>query len=97
MRSSAAKSSKSDTAPRVLLVAMLSLALSACGGASSGLGLGGSNAAPCYAGTQVQLASPGPNQGGVPTTIGQLIVVANGNNNNLQRVRRVPNFAEQQF
>ena len=37
----------------------------------------------CDTGTQEQLASPTPGQTGVSTTIGQVIMVANGNNNAL--------------
>lgn len=37
----------------------------------------------CNPGTQVQLASPAPNQTGVASNIGQITIVANGNSNTL--------------
>ncbi|HXM18715.1 MAG TPA: hypothetical protein VN934_07850 [Candidatus Tumulicola sp.] len=37
----------------------------------------------CNPGTQVQLANPAPNQGGVSSNIGQITIVANGNSNTL--------------
>ncbi len=72
---------------RLSLAAPLLLALAACGG-GSGLGgvLGGLNPGPgsiqCATGTQVESASPLPGQT-VSGSIGQVIVVANGDNNNL--------------
>jgi hypothetical protein len=38
---------------------------------------------PCNTGTQVQLAGPSPSQSGVSPSIGQIIMVANGNSNQL--------------
>ncbi|MBC5825023.1 MAG: hypothetical protein GIW99_07285 [Candidatus Eremiobacteraeota bacterium] len=58
------------------------MTLAACGNASSGV-LGGGGSAMCYPGTQTQLANPVPNQGGVASNIGQIVIVANGNNNAL--------------
>lgn len=72
---------------RLTLVSGLLVALTACGG-GGGLGgvIGGLNPGSgpfCNAGTQVQLARPQPGQTGVPTNIGQIEIVANGNSNNL--------------
>jgi hypothetical protein len=72
---------------RFLALGAFTLALAACGG-------GGGTAAPgafgpnpfvaqCDPGTQVQLANPQPGQFGVPTNIGSIVIVANGNNNAL--------------
>jgi hypothetical protein len=71
---------------RVLAVGVFTLALAACGGGGGGGGFArppGPNPsfAQCDPGTQVQLANPQPGQFGVPTNIGSIIVVANGNNN----------------
>jgi hypothetical protein len=73
---------------RLTLAAGLLVTLTACGG--GGLGniggiVGGLNGGGpfCNSGTQVQLADPQPGQTGVSTTIGRIVIVANGNNNNL--------------
>jgi hypothetical protein len=59
------------------------LALAACsGGGGYGGGIGNGPQA-CQPGTAVQLAQPLPNQTGVPVTIGQIIIVANGSTNTL--------------
>ena len=55
-------------------------ALAACSSNSYNGGLG-NGAQPCNPGTAVQDAQPLPNQTGVSTTIGQIIIVANGNAN----------------
>jgi len=63
-----------------LSVIVCMLGLTAC----SGSGTGGpiiNGPQACQPGTAVQLASPLPNQNGVPTNIGQIIIVANGNTN----------------
>lgn len=62
-----------------LIVCMLGLV--ACSGGGGGPTLNGPQA--CQPGTAVQLASPLPNQTGVPITIGQIIIVANGSTNTL--------------
>lgn len=60
------------------------LALTACGGGSGGIfGPGTTTTFQCDPGTSVQLANPTPNQFGVPTNIGSVIIVANGNANTL--------------
>lgn len=56
-------------------------ALAGCGSSSNGGTPFFSSV--CDTGTQVQLANPVPNQFGVSTTIGQVTIVANGNNNTL--------------
>ncbi|HEV7180772.1 MAG TPA: hypothetical protein VGN11_12945 [Candidatus Baltobacteraceae bacterium] len=58
--------------------------LAACGGGGSGsvnppYGGGGS----CVPGTDVQIANPTPQSQGVPTNIGSITIVANGNSNQL--------------
>lgn len=73
---------------RLTLAAGLLVALTACGGGGLGGALGGLNpingGGPiCNSGTQVQLANPQPFQTGVSGTIGQIVIVASGNNNNL--------------
>lgn len=73
---------------RLTLAAGLLVALTACGGGGLGNVLGGLNpingGGPiCDAGTQVQLANPQPGQIGVSPTIGQIVIVASGNSNNL--------------
>ncbi|HET6895444.1 MAG TPA: hypothetical protein VFH72_08710 [Candidatus Baltobacteraceae bacterium] len=73
---------------RLTLAATLLVALTACGSGGLGSSLGGLNpvngSGPiCNSGTQVQLANPQPFQTGVPGNIGQIIIVANGDNNNL--------------
>ena len=69
---------RSYLCPLLVLVAIASLA--GCGSS------GGSTSfvsSVCDAGTQVQLANPAPGQSGVSTTMGQVTLVANGNNNTL--------------
>ena len=66
--------------PGWLAVAVSICALTACSASNGGFG-GGQQI--CNTGTQTQLASPTPGQTGVSTTIGQVIFVANGNNNQL--------------
>jgi hypothetical protein len=56
------------------LVAASVLALLRCGGSTAPL---------CDAGTLVQLAGPTQGQSGVPTTIGRVTIVADGNSNTL--------------
>src|SRR5947209_1795599 len=72
--------------PRLLALSGI-LALAACSGSGSGGGLGnifgGLGTASCDPGTQVQLANPQPFQSGVPTNIGQIVIVANGSSNAL--------------
>lgn len=68
---------------RLALASGLVVALAGCGGGGLGGILGGLNPIQCDTGTQVQLASPQAYQTGVPTNIGQIVVVANGNANNL--------------
>lgn len=69
---------------RLAIPSTLALALTACGG-GGGLGsiIGGTTTLQCDAGTQVTLANPQNQQGGVPTNIGQITIVANGNSNAL--------------
>ncbi|MBV8726444.1 MAG: hypothetical protein JO233_01555 [Candidatus Eremiobacteraeota bacterium] len=58
--------------------------LGACSGNGVGTGPFGNGPQPCNPGTQVTLAQPyPPGQTGVPTTIGQIIIVANGSTNTL--------------
>jgi len=73
---------------RLTLAAGLLVALTACGG--GGLGniggiVGGLNGGGpfCNSGAQAQIADPQPGQTGVSPTIGRIVIVANGNNNNL--------------
>jgi hypothetical protein len=70
---------------RLSLAAALGLSLAACSGSGLGNVLGGLNPSPvaiqCDPGTQVQLASPQAFQTGVSPNIGQIIIVANGENN----------------
>ncbi len=70
----------------------MALALASCSGAGGLLGNGGTgggiggifgSSASCNPGTDVQLANPIPFQSGVNPNIGQIIIVANGNNNAL--------------
>ena len=71
---------------RLSIAAALALALSACGGGGLGPVIGGLNPGGgpiCNAGTSVQLANPQSGQTGVPTNIGQITIVANGNSNTL--------------
>ena len=67
-------------ASRLLAVVAGGLMLSSCG--AGGTIFGGGNQL-CNTGTQTQLANPTPGQAGVSTSIGQTIMVANGNNNPL--------------
>lgn len=72
---------------RLGLAASLLVALTGCG--AGGLGnvlgpiTGGGGSIQCDPGTQVQLADPQPGQTGVSPSIGRIVIVANGNNNNL--------------
>lgn len=70
---------------RYAAVAALLIALTGCGGGGAGGLLGGigSSTQSCYTGTNVQLASPSAFQSGVPTNIGQIVLVADGNSNAL--------------
>jgi hypothetical protein len=79
---------------RILVLSGFALALASCSGGAGGLlgglgGLGGGNGgifnsgASCNPGTDVQLANPLPFQSNVNPNIGQITIVANGNNNYL--------------
>lgn len=74
---------------RFAVLGVLALSLAACSGVGGGLlgnygGLGGLfGGNQCNPGTQVQLANPVPYQTGVNPGIGQITIVANGNNNTL--------------
>jgi hypothetical protein len=74
---------------RFFVFSGLALALASCSGAggllgNSGLGGGVSGSSTtCNPGTDVQLANPLPFQTGVNPNIGQITIVANGNNNAL--------------
>lgn len=57
------------------------LAFTSCSGGGPGGIFGGPPV--CNPGTQVQLASPTPNQSGVSSGIGHVIIVANGNTDTL--------------
>jgi len=73
---------------RLGLAASLVLALTACGGGGLGSVLGPNpiNSNPqCDPGTQVELASPQYGQTGVNGGIGQIVVVAQGQNNALNQ------------
>ncbi len=63
---------------RALFILAWTLYLVGCSSQASGIFRGPTI---CNPGTQVQLANPTPNQGGVSTGIGQLTIVANGNGN----------------
>ena len=71
---------------RLVLASLLVIGLTACSG-SGGIGniLGpiGNTQIQCDPGTQVQLANPQPGQNGVSTNVGQITIVANGQNNTL--------------
>ena len=75
---------------RLGLAASLLVAFAGCSG-SGGVGNilgpitgpGGPTSFSCDPGTQVQLANPQSYQSGVSPNIGQIVIVANGNNNNL--------------
>lgn len=64
---------------RWVVFVVVAAALTAC--SANGIGLGGNQI--CSTGTQTQLTNPTSGQTGVSTTIGQIIFVANGNNNQL--------------
>lgn len=75
---------------RFFVLSASALALASCSGAGGLLsGLGGNggiggifgNNGSCNPGTQVQLANPTPFQSGVNPNMGQITIVANGNNN----------------
>lgn len=70
---------------RLALASSLVFALTACGGGGIGNILGpiGGTQTQCDTGTQVQLSNPQPDQTGVSTNIGQITIVANGQNNAL--------------
>lgn len=71
--------------PRLLALSGV-LALAACSGSGGGLGNifgGGLSNTTCDPGTSVQLANPEPFASGVPTNIGQIVIVANGSNGDL--------------
>ncbi len=75
---------------RFLAFSAFALALASCSGAGGLLGggigsIGGilGSSASCNPGTDVQLANPLPFQSGVNPNIGQIVIVANGNNNAL--------------
>jgi hypothetical protein len=74
---------------RFFVFSGLALALASCSGAGGLLGnsgLGGGvfgSSTTCNPGTDVQLANPLPFQTGVNPNIGQITIVANGNNNAL--------------
>ena len=76
---------------QLLALSVAVLGLTACGagyGSSNGNGSYnpfGNNpfGVTCDPGTQVQLANPQPGQNGVPTNIGSITIVANGNANTL--------------
>ncbi|HET9392472.1 MAG TPA: hypothetical protein VFO29_02945 [Candidatus Rubrimentiphilum sp.] len=76
---------------RFFTLSVFALGLASCGGAGLGgiLGGGGIGGAlgggSCDPGTQVQLANPVPFQSGVNPNIGQIVIVASGNNNYLGR------------
>ena len=67
----------------------MALALASCSGAGGLLGNAGTgggvfgSSTSCNPGTDVQLANPIPFQSGVNPNIGQIVIVANGNNNAL--------------
>lgn len=69
---------------RLALASSVVLALTACGGGGIGNILGPiGNQIQCDPGAQVQLANPMPAQTGVSSNVGQVTIVANGNNNAL--------------
>ena len=76
---------------RFFTFSVFALGLASCGGAGGlggiiggGGGLGGTlGNGSCDPGTQVQLANPVPFQSGVNPNIGQITIVASGNNNYL--------------
>lgn len=74
---------------RFFALSGIALALASCSGAGGLLGntgLGGGvfgSSTSCNPGTDVQLANPIPFQSGVNPNIGQIVIVANGNNNAL--------------
>ena len=69
---------------RLLAFGVAAFAFAGCGGGSSSNPIGGPGfGTQCDPGTQVQLASPQAGNTGVSGNIGQVIVVANGNQNTL--------------
>lgn len=78
---------------RLLVLSGVALALASCSGAGGigsilgGIGSGGGgifgSGSSCNPDTDVQLANPVPFQSGVNPNIGQITIVANGNNNYL--------------
>ncbi len=78
---------------RFLVLSVFALALASCSGAGGILGNGGigsiggggifGSGSSCNPGTDVQLANPVPYQSGVNPNIGEITIVANGNNNYL--------------
>jgi len=77
---------------RFFTLSAMALALASCSGAGGLLGSGGigsigggilGSSTSCNPGTDVQLANPVPFQSGVNPNIGQIVIVANGNNNAL--------------
>ncbi len=64
---------------RPMVLCGIAIGVQACGGSGGGTPINGPNG--CNPGTQVQLASPLPGQAGVSTGIGNIIIVANDNNN----------------
>ena len=68
---------------RLLPLGVAALMLSACSGGGSTGNNPGLVGTQCSPGTQVALASPTQGQTGVSTTVGQVVIVGNGNNNYL--------------
>jgi len=71
---------------RLFIASAVAAALAGCSGGNLGSVFGpnpGGGSLECQTGTQVELANPYPNQSGVPTNIGQITMVANGNGNTL--------------
>ncbi len=69
---------------RALVLTSVMIAAAGCGGGgSSGTAVPPQNFGVCDPGTQVSLANPQPNTGGVSTGIGHIQIVGNGNTNAL--------------
>jgi len=68
---------------RASLVLAATLALTACGGGSTGSSLPPNTIGACDPGTSVHLARPSQGQFGVPTNTPSIEIVASGNNNTL--------------